>query len=306
MLLIDKALELIHSPKARFIFLSNRGFYDHMGDRKYLELRYKMMAGKVLNLDNPKSFDDKLQWLKLYDHKPFYSTIVDKYEAKKYIAGRVGEEYVPRLLGLWNDFDEIDFSSLPSSFVLKCTHDSGGVVICPDKNNFDYKRAERIIERSMKRNFFLQKREWPYKNVKHRIIAEEYLSDDSGEDEGLVDYKFLCFNGEPKVMYIGNDIKDDSHEDFFDMDFHHLPLQMGYPMAPVCPKKPRSFEKMKEIAQILSKDFLHIRVDFFEIDGRPYVGELTFYQNEGITLTTPPEWDERLASWIDLKCVKKE
>ena len=159
MRLIDKALELIHSPKARFIFLSNRGFYDHMGDRKYLELRYKMMAGKVLNLDNPKSFDDKLQWLKLYDHNPFYSTIVDKYEAKKYIAGRVGEEYVPRLLGLWNDFDEIDFSSLPSSFVLKCTHDSGGVVICPDKNNFDYKRAERIIERSMKRNFFLQKRE---------------------------------------------------------------------------------------------------------------------------------------------------
>ena len=306
MRLIDKALELIHSPKARFIFLSNRGFYDHMGDRKYLELRYKMMAGKVLNLDNPKSFDDKLQWLKLYDPNPFYSTIVDKYEAKKYIAGRVGEEYVPRLLGLWNDFDEIDFSSLPSSFVLKCTHDSGGVVICPDKNNFDYKRAERIIERSMKRNFFLQKREWPYKNVKHRIIAEEYLSDDSGEDEGLVDYKFLCFNGEPKVMYIGNDIKDDSHEDFFDMDFHHLPLQMGYPMAPVCPKKPRSFEKMKEIAQILSKDFLHIRVDFFEIDGRPYVGEPTIYQNQSITLTTPPEWDERLASWIDLKCVKKE
>ena len=306
MRLIDKTLELIHSPKARFIFLSNRGFYDHMGARKYLELRYKMMAGKVLNLDNPKSFHDKLQWLKLYDHNPFYSTIVDKYEAKKYIAGKVGEEYVPRLLGLWDDFDVIDFSSLPSSFVLKCTHDSGGVVICPDKNNFDYKRAERIIERSMKRNFFLQKREWPYKNVKHRIIAEEYLSDDSGEDEGLVDYKFLCFNGEPKVMYIGNDIKDDSHEDFFDMDFHHLPLQMGYPMAPVCPKKPRSFEKMKEIAQILSKDFLHIRVDFFEIDGRPYVGELTFYQNEGITLTTPPEWDERLASWIDLKCVKKE
>ena len=277
MRLIDKALELIHSPKARFIFLSNRGLYDHMGDRKYLELRYKMMAGKVLNLDNPKSFDDKLQWLKLYDHNPFYSTIVDKYEAKKYIAGRLGEEYVPRLLGLWDDFDEIDFSSLPSSFVLKCTHDSGGVVICPDKNNFDYKRAERIIERSMKRNFFLQKREWPYKNVKHRIIAEEYLSDDSGEDEGLVEYNFLCFNGEPKVMYIANDIKEDSHEDFFDMDFHHLPLQMGYPMAPVCPKKPRSFEKMKEIAQILSKDFLHIRVDFFEIDGRPYVGELTFY-----------------------------
>ncbi len=305
MRVVDKALELIRFPKARFVFLSNRGFYDRMEDRKYLELRYKMIAGKNLNLDDPRSFDDKLQWLKLYDHNPFYSSIVDKYEAKKYISERVGEEYVPKILGLWNDYSDIDFSSLPSSFVLKCTHDSGGVVICKDKNNFDYSRAKRIIDGSMKKDFYLQKREWPYKNVKHRIIAEEFLSDDSGEDEGLIDYKFLCFNGEPKVMYIANDIKDDSHEDFFDMDFNHLPLQMGYPMASVCPKKPKSFEKMKEMAKILSKDFLHIRVDFFEIDGKPYVGELTFYQNEGITLTTPPEWDERLASWIDLDLVKR-
>ncbi|MGN1190496.1 MAG: ATP-grasp fold amidoligase family protein [Candidatus Ornithospirochaeta sp.] len=276
-----------------------------MEDRKYLELRYRMIAGKELNLDNPRSFDDKLQWLKLYDHNPFYTSIVDKYEAKKYISDKVGESYVPKLYGVWDKYDDIDFDSLPSSFVLKCTHDSGGVVICPDKSNFDFNKAKKVINRSMNKDFYLQKREWPYKDVKHRIIAEEFLADDSGEEEGLMDYKFLCFNGQPKVMYIGNDIRDDSHEDFFDMDFNHLSLQMGYSMAPECPKRPKSFDKMKELAEVLSKDFLHIRVDFFEIDGRPYVGELTFFQNEGITMTTPPEWDERLASWIDLDSVKR-
>lgn len=305
MRIINKAIELLRSPKARFVFLSNRGFYDHMEDRKYLELEYRMITGNELDLDEPKSFDDKLQWLKLYDHNPFYSSIVDKYEAKKYIAGKVGDCYVPKLLGVWDNYDEIDFETLPSSFVLKCTHDSGGVVICRNKEHFDFKKAKRTIDKSMKRDFYLQKREWPYKNVRHRIIAEEFLSDGSEEGD-LTDYKFLCFNGEPKVMYIRKGVDDDSPKDFFDMDFNHLSLRMGgCPMAVVRPGKPKSFEVMKGLARTLSQDFLHIRVDFFEIEGRPYVGELTFFQDGGIAFATPREWNERLASWIDLDKVKR-
>mgnify|MGYP000927822232 CR=1 FL=1 len=184
------------------------GFYDKMDDESFLKMAYKRKFGKELDLKNPVTFNEKLQWLKLHDRKPEYTTMVDKYEAKAYIAQKIGEEYVVPTLGVWEKFDDIDFTKLPNAFVLKCTHDSGGLVICKDKSKLDREKARKKINKSLHSNYFGGGREWPYKNVKPRIIAEPLLKDDAtkvGEQECLTDYKFFCFGGIPKIVYISKD-----------------------------------------------------------------------------------------------------
>lgn len=267
-------------------------------DKLFLQLMYFHNFRKFLNLKNPKTFNEKLQWLKLHDRKPEYATMVDKYEAKQYIAEKIGSEYVIPTLGVWDRFDDIDFDSLPDQFVLKCTHDSGGLVIVRDKSKLDMETARKKIEASLQNNYYWHKREWPYKNVKPRIIAEQFLENPESAD--LFDYKFFCFHGEPKVMYISNDHGADPRTDFFDMEFQHLPIKARDPNADIPPCKPEKFEEMKRLAEVLSKGMPHLRVDFYYVNGKVYLGELTFYHMSGFTEFTPPEWNMRMGEWLDL------
>lgn len=287
--------------------LCYRGLFDKLGDKEYLSLYYWSVFGKKLNWDNPVTFSEKLQWLKLYDRRDEYTSMVDKYEVKKYVADKIGSEYIIPTLGVWNSFDEIDFDILPDQFVLKCTHDSGGLVICKDKSQLNKKLAKRKLEKSLKKNYYLTGREWPYKNVKPRIIAEQYMED--SHDCELRDYKFFAFDGDVKAVFIATDRESEVEEtkfDFFDMDFNHLPFTNGHPNAQEIPHKPVQFEKMKELAAVLSRGIPHVRVDFYEVDGRIYFGELTFSHWSGLKPFNPPEWDEIFGSWITLPKSKEK
>ena len=291
----------LRHPSKLIIALDGKRWLDWMADKQYLQLVYWANMHKKLNLEKPQSFNEKLQWLKLYDRKPEYTCMVDKYEAKKYVAERIGEEYIIPTLGVWNSFDDIDFTTLPNQFVLKTTHDSGSVVICNDNNSFNYENAKKSLTNSLRRDYYLEHREWPYKNVKRRIIAEKFMVDESGYE--LKDYKFFCFDGVPKTMFIASDRLVPGEEtkfDCFDMEFNHLPFSNGHPNAIHEIKRPESFEKMKELAGKLSEGIPHLRVDFYDINGRIYFGELTFSHWSGMVPFEPDEWDYRFGEWIKL------
>ena len=270
-------------------------------DKAWIQLKYKMFFGRFCGLNNPQTYNEKLQWLKLYNRKPEYTQMVDKYEVKKYISDLIGEEYIIPTLGIWDRFEDIDFDKLPNQFVLKCTHDSGGLVICQDKSKLDIVAARKKINKSLNRNYYYMHREWPYKDVKPRIIAEQYMVDESGYE--LKDYKFFCFDGEVKALFIATDRCVEGEEtkfDFFDADFNHLPFTNGHPNANREIKKPLSFDEMKALASKLSNGFPHLRVDFYDINGKIYFGELTFYHWSGLTPFVPEEWDYTFGSWIKL------
>lgn len=269
-------------------------------DRWYVMLRYRMKLHRWPDLKHPKLYTEKIQWLKLYDRKPQYTQMVDKYEAKKYIAQIAGEEYIIPTYGIWDTFDEIAFDQLPERFVLKCTHNSGGVVVCLDKKSFDFEKARQVIESCLKENYYWHSREWQYQNVKPRIIAEEYLYDAEYPDESIMDYKFLCFDGQPKLLYYAEENTDDPYSDIYDMEFRKLDLQFPEPNSPITASKPENFEKMKALAEKLSKGFAHLRVDFYDVNGKLYVGELTFYHCAGIFEIKPEKWDRILGDWITL------
>lgn len=270
-------------------------------DVPFLKLKYRVAMKKKLNLKNPITYNEKLQWLKLHDRKPIYTDMVDKYEAKRYVAERIGEEYIIKTLGVWDHFDEIDFDKLPDRFVLKCTHDSGGLVIVKDKNTLDKAAAKEKIEKCLKRNFYYAGREWPYKNVKPRVLAEEYMEDSKTAE--LRDYKFFAFNGKVKALFIASERQKENEEtkfDFFDAEYNHLPVRNGHPNAEIPPEKPENFEKMKELAGKLSEGIPHLRVDFYEVDGKIYFGELTFSHWSGMVPFEPDEWDKTFGDWIEL------
>lgn len=285
-----------------FVNIEFFNMYTKMSDEAFLKMKYKDLIGRELNLDNPKSYTEKLQWLKIHDRKPQYSKMVDKYEAKKIIADIVGNEYVIPTLGIWDNANDIDFSELPNQFVLKCTHDSASIIICRDKSKFNIKKARKKLNKALKRDFYKFHREWPYKNVKHRIICEPLLKEDN--INYLTDYKFFCFNGIPKVFYISNDKGEDPTTDFFDMDFNNLPFKMKDPNSKKLPSKPICFEKMKEMSTKLSAGIPHLRVDFYYVNNKIYVGELTFYHCAGFVKITPEEWDYKLGDMLDLTKVK--
>lgn len=265
-----------------------------------LKVEYRCTTGKDLNLKDPKGFNEKLSWRKLYDHNPLYSMMVDKYEAKSIAAKLIGEEYIVPCYGVWNNFDEIDLKKLPNQFILKCTHDSSGIVICRNKNNFDKNSAKKIIDRSLKRNYYHLGFEWPYKDASHRVIADQLLVDDSRKE--LQDYKWWCFNGEPKVMYITNKGKlEQCEENFYDMEFRPLDINHGFPRTVPEYEKPKQFEKMKELAGILSQKIPFIRIDFFVVNDKIYFGEFTFFDHAGLRPFTENGWDEKLGSWIELQ-----
>jgi len=251
-------------------------------------------------LETPVTFNEKLQWLKLYDRDPMYTSLVDKYEVKKYIEERLGKGYVINTLGVYNTFDEIDFSKLPNQFVLKCTHDSGGIIICKDKTKLDKKLVKKQINKALRRDFYHLSREWPYKNVVPRIIAEEYIEDDGTKE--LRDYKFFVFSGKVKAMFVASNRQGDgeTYFDFFDNNYKHLDVINGHPMNPILPKMPNNFKKMIKLAETLAGDMCHVRVDFYEANNRIYFGEMTFYHWSGLMPFGPEEWDRRFGDWIKL------
>lgn len=262
-----------------------------------------MLDGKKLNLNDPRTFNEKLQWLKLYNRKPEYTMMVDKYAVRKYIADTVGEQYLIPLLGVWDDPDDIDFDALPAQFVLKCNHNSAtGLCICRDKSKLNINKVKRELKNALKEDYSLGGREWQYKGVPRKIICEKYMEDGSGDS--LQNYKFFCFNGEPKFMYIAKEVSSDPYEDFFNMDFERIPLKMGYVSSNIEIEKPQSFELMKNCSEIFSKNIPFLRVDFYEINGKPYIGELTFFHKSGYGTVSPEEWDYKLGSWIQLPKTK--
>lgn len=281
--------------------VSRAGISHVLSDKAYLKYMHRALIGQKLNLNAPRTFNEKLQWLKLYNRNPAYCKLVDKHEVKEYIAKTIGEQYVIPTLGVWENFEDINFDELPDQFVLKCTHDSGSVVICRDKSTFDIEKARKKLNKKLKMNLYWHGREWPYKNVKPRIIAEQYMEDTKTAE--LRDYKFFCFDGEAKALFIATERQKAGEEvkfDFFDMDFNHLPVRQGHPNAPVCPEKPEMFDEMRVLAEQLSKGIPQVRVDFYEANGKVYFGELTFFHFCGLVPFDPPEWDTIFGDWITL------
>ncbi len=296
-------------PKRIILGIVHR-FWFLFPDKTSIKIQYKAYMGRKLNLRNPKRFSEKLQWLKLYDRKPHYTTMVDKITVKDYVANIIGKQYIIPTLGIWHHFDEINFDTLPDKFVLKTNNGGGGggVVICRDKKSFDKEKAKNILEASLKESIYRDFREWPYKNVKPMILAEQMLEDDGVHglmdytDEGIKDYKFYCFNGCPKVLLIASNRFTTHNLNYFDMDFRPLSITSvdGNPVDSNLIKKPRTFEEMKKVASLLSEGMSFIRVDLYEVQGKVYFGELTFFDSSGYDNLNSDEIDLKWGSWIEL------
>ena len=269
-------------------------------DEAYVKLYYRVHVKRKLTLDNPKTLNEKLNWLKFNDRNPFYAVVVDKYANRDYVAGLIGEEYMVPLLGVWDHFDEIDFDKLPEKFVLKCNHDSGGLVICTDKSKLDKNAAKKKIEDSLKCKFYLVGREWQYKNVKPKIICEELLGDGKIPP---ADYKFMCFNGKPDNVMVcyGRETGMPKYY-FFDMDWN-LKRYNGWgkkaPQGFTLPK-PDNFDKMVRIAEILSKPYYFARIDLYNTDGKIYFGEITLTPNSGFDANITYETDRLFGDKLHL------
>ncbi len=303
----NKIYQAIRNPAVAIEYLAKKGCLRWMSDKVYVRILYKGNIGKKLNLSDPKTFNEKLQWLKLYDHKDIYTQLVDKFLVREFVKEKIGENYLIPLLGKWDKAEEIDIKSLPEQFVLKCNHDSGSIIVCREKDKFDLEDAKKKLSYRLKNGTYWYTREWPYKNVIPCIIAEKYMEDDQYHD--LRDYKFLCFDGIPKVMYIATERMNPDKPtafDFFDMEFNHLPVQQAHPNAERIPSKPINYNKMIEFAKILAKGFPHVRIDFYEINGEVYFGEMTFYHMGGISPFIPETWDYTFGSWLNLPDIENK
>ena len=286
--------------------LSRRQLLNWVPDGLYLKLFYQFRTGKKLNLKNPQTFNEKLQWLKIYDRKPEYTTMVDKYLAKDYVASIIGKEHIIPTLGVWDKFDDINFDELPHQFVLKCTHDSGGLVIVTDKTKLDRNAAKNKIEKSLRRNFYWGTREWPYKNVKPRIIAEKYIENESAKEYGtdvskkeLIDYKFYCFHGEPRFFYISKGLENHKTASisFVTNEWKFAPFRRSdYKPFDVLPPKPERLEQMLEMARQLSRNHIFLRVDLYEVNSQLYFSELTFTPSGGVMTFEPDDWYLKLGT----------
>ena len=252
-------------------------------DKTYIKLYYRLRVGRPLNTKNPTTLNEKLQWLKFNYRFPLQSIVSDKLLVRDYVAEKIGAEYLIPLLGTWENYDDVDFDKLPEKFVLKCNHDSGGLVVCTDKSKLDHKEARNRVEKSLKSNFFYIGREYQYRNIKPRIICEQFISDNG---KVPMDYKIYCFNGKPDVILVCKDrFSDNTHRAsylYFDQEWRFQPLNKGdETLTEVDVPKPKNLDRMIEIAKDLSKDFLFARIDLYNIDGQIYFGEITLSPNSG-------------------------
>jgi hypothetical protein len=271
----------------------------HWDDERYLKLVYRLRFGRRLNLSNPRTYNEKLQWLKLNYRVPGQSFLVDKFDVKAWVAERIGEEHVIPTLGVYDSADSVDFDALPDRFVLKCTHDSGGIVLVRDKKSADFEQIRARLRRSLQRNYFYGGREPQYLEIVPRVIAEPFLEDDTQGQ--LIDYKFFCFDGEVKALFVATD-RATGHVkfDYFDADFNPLYIHQPYPNSAVLPEPPARFAEMFDIAQRLSAGHPHVRVDLYEVNGRVFFGELTFFHFGGMQPFHPSKWDRIWGDWLTL------
>ena len=272
-------------------------------DKIYLNLFYFSTTGRFINFKNPKGFNEKQQWLKVNDRRPEYTKLVDKLAVREHIDSVLGEGHLFPLLGKWESFDDVDFSTLPNQFVLKCNHDSGSTKVIKDKSALtqkDFDEMKIFFSRRLSHDFFYAGREYPYKGIKPCIIAEQLMVDEKNPEKSIEDYKFFCFNGVPKVMFVATDRSIDCRFDFFDMEFNHLDIFNIHPNADKPIKKPELFDEMKDIAAKLSQGMKFVRIDLYELNGRIYFGEYTFFHGGGFQLFSPPKWERKLGDWLDI------
>lgn len=277
-------------------------------DKPYLSLKFYKEFGRFPDWKNPQTYSEKLQWLKLYDRKPEYTMMVDKYAVKNFVSSILGAKYVIPTIGVWDKPEDIEWDKLPNQFVLKTTHGGGneGVVICSDKITFDKQSAIDKLNASLRTDLFKVWREWPYKNVPKRILAEKYI-EPRPEIKDLADYKFFCFDGKVKGLFVATERQNPNEEvkfDFFDENYNHLPFRQGHDHAKVMPPKPRNFELMKQLAGKLSKGIPHVRVDLYDLGDHVLFGEMTFFHFSGMVKFEPEEWDKRLGDMLKLPIIE--
>lgn len=302
--LITKGFKYIFNKDYRFDINRALGFYNKMPDDEFLKRLFKSRLKYDLDLDNPKTFNEKLQWLKLHDRKPEYTMMVDKYKVREYVANTIGEQYLIPLIAVYDKAEDIDFNKLPQKFVLKCNHNSGvGMCICKDKSKINIRKVRKRLNKGLKQDYYLTGREWPYKNVERKIVCEQFMEDKESPD--LKDYKFMCFNGEVKCSFVcserfsGEGLK----VTFFDRDWQVMPFTRHYPKSEKVIEKPKNYELMIELAEKLSKNIPFVRVDFYEVNGKVYFGELTFFPGNGLEEFEPEKYDKMLGDYIDLEKV---
>lgn len=299
---INRAIRAITHPRLLLEYNLGKLAPYIKNDRLYIKLKYRLFVGGKCNIDCPKTFQEKLQWIKLNDRKSIYHQMVDKYDVKKYIADCVGEMYNIPTIGIWNSFEEIDFDLLPNAFVLKGTFDSGSYYICKDKSKINKSDIKKKLYINWKKDYYVYSREWPYKGLKHRIIAEPLLEDSTCKY--LRDFKFYCFNGEPKIFYITSDKGGELpiRQDFFDINGRHLDIQdEHYTNNPIqIPPLPINLKTMVKMCYRLARNTYHLRVDFYEINGKIYCGELTFFEAGGFCCFVPQKYNLILGDWIKL------
>ena len=297
---LKRIKRLLIQPSLLLLFILNKTARI-FPDKLFLELKFRLLMGHKLDLMNPRTFNEKLQWLKLYNRKSEYTTMVDKFAVKQFVAEKIGEEYIIPTLGVWNNPEEIDWDTLPNQFVLKTAHGGGGggVIICKDKLTFDINDAIKRLKKSLQQDIYLAYREWPYKDVPKRIIAEKYMTE--GDNE-LKDYKFFCFNGNPYCLKIDFERFIDHRANYYDTDMNLLPFGEACCMPDFNKelKRPKNFERMIDIVKKLSKDIPFARIDLYNSNGKIYFGEITFFPAGGMGKFVPNEWDYKLGCLIKL------
>lgn len=311
MSIVSKGIRLLTDKSYRRINLMNRGFYRGLGDEEFIREKFRLIMGRELDLDSPQTFNEKIQWLKLYDRDPEYTVLADKFAVKRYIERKLGAEFVVPNLGVWESADDIDFDKLPERFVLKCNHNSGrSVIICRNKAELDEQKARRELNSALKEDYYQKDREWPYKDIPRKIICEEYLSDSvsSKGDEELRDYKFFCFGGRVRIFKIDFDRFVEHRANYYDREGKLLPFG-----EVVCPPDlgvelpiPKELDKMISIAEELAAGRPFVRVDLYNVGGRIYFSEYTLYPNSGFGRFVPGEWDRILGGWLELPERKEE
>lgn len=302
---VHRALKYLFTNPSKFLDSTVKHLGFMFSDKTYLKLRYRFQMGEWPDLENPTLFTEKIQWLKLHNHHPQYSIMVDKYTAKDYVASRIGNEYVIPTLGLWNSPKDIEWNKLPNQFVLKTTNGggNGGVVICRDKSTLNIKEVVRKLSDNQKSNIYDNLREWPYRDVTPRILAESLLRSSDNESGELADYKFFCFNGEPRLCQVIRERNTMETIDFYDMEWNHMDIVGLNPMVKngqVAVPKPKPLSQMIDICKILSKDIPFLRVDLYVVDSMIYFGEMTFFPASGIGTFKPKNWNKTLGDYIQV------
>lgn len=298
-----KIKRILQNPLLLLVHMCRHWPFRYISDKTYLKLSFRAYQGYKLNLNKVRTFNEKIQWLKLYDRDNKYTELTDKYLVRKYIKESIGEQYLIPLLGVWNNINEIDFSKLPSQFVLKCNHDSGSVIICKDKEKFNIKKVKKQLKKNLNTQYFWKSREYNYKNINRKIIAEKYMVDKDGKE--INDYKFFCFNGEPKFIQVDFERHTKHIRNYYNIDGTLIPVEYGCENDTNLALPDIKLNEMLDIAKKLSKNFIMVRVDLYQIKNKIYFGELTFHHGGGFMKVNPFEYDKKWGSYIDIKNLKR-